>query len=218
MRYSRERGLPAVVMNVSNPYGPRDWQPTPHGGLVELATRGLMPWYLRDVASEVVGVEDVADAMLLAGSRGTIGRRYIISERYLPMRELYSIATDAVGVRPPWLPIPVALLSFVASAGGLVSRLFRRDSILNPTSLRLLTNTGPADHSRAVTELGWNPRPIAESIRQAAVFYRAQRSHDGRHQVPGTPVLLHRPIVPRPGRGVRPRPHRRPADPPPALH
>jgi dihydroflavonol-4-reductase len=27
LRYARDRGLPAVAMCVSNPYGPRDWQP-----------------------------------------------------------------------------------------------------------------------------------------------------------------------------------------------
>ena len=33
LQYARERGLPAVAMCVSNPYGPRDWQPQPgHDG------------------------------------------------------------------------------------------------------------------------------------------------------------------------------------------
>ena len=40
LKYTRERGLPAVVMCVANTYGPRDWQPTPQGRLLALAVAG----------------------------------------------------------------------------------------------------------------------------------------------------------------------------------
>src|SRR3954454_24080654 len=77
LRYARERGLPAVAMCVSNPYGPGDWQPTPHGGMVKAAALGKMPGYVRGVAAEVVGIEDAPAAMLLAAERGRTGERYI---------------------------------------------------------------------------------------------------------------------------------------------
>ena len=76
--YARNRGLPAVALCVSNPYGPLDWQP--HQGLmVKMAALGKMPVYVKGVSTEVVGIEDVADAFLLAAERGRVGERYIIS-------------------------------------------------------------------------------------------------------------------------------------------
>jgi len=39
------------------------------------------------------------------------------------------------------------------------------------TGVRLLHTTSPADHSKALRELGWKPRPAAESIRKAARFH-----------------------------------------------
>ena len=96
LRYVRESGLPAVVMNVSNPYGPRDWQPS-QGMMVQMAALGKLPAYIKDVSTEVVGIEDVADAFLLAGERGRIGERYIISETFMPMREMLETAASAVG-------------------------------------------------------------------------------------------------------------------------
>ena len=49
---------------------------------------GKLPVWLNGVSTEVVGIEDVADAFLLAGEHGRVGERYIISETYMPMREM----------------------------------------------------------------------------------------------------------------------------------
>ena len=177
LRYARERGLPAVAMCVSNPYGPRDWQP--HQGLmVKMAAFGKVPAYVRGVSTEVVGVEDVADAFLLAGECGRIGERYIISETYMSMREMLETAAIAVGARPPGLGVPLVAAKAAGYAASLVSGLLRRDLPLNATGVRLLCTTSPADHSKAMRELGWKPRPAAESIRRAAQFYvdQAKRS------------------------------------------
>ena len=94
LRYHREQGLPAVVLNVATTYGPRDHGPTPHGKLMRAAARGRMPAYVKGVAMEVVGIEDAADAFLLAEERGRAGERYIVSERYLPIKELFDIAAE----------------------------------------------------------------------------------------------------------------------------
>ena len=87
LRYARERGLPAVALNVSNPYGPLDCQPN-QGLMVKLAAQGQIPVWVKGVSTEVVGIEDVAEAFLLAAEHGRVGERYIISETYMPMREL----------------------------------------------------------------------------------------------------------------------------------
>ena len=47
---------------------------------------------------------------------------------------------------------------------------------MNVTGVRLLHTTSPADHGKATRELGWEPRPTAESIRRAAQFYVERRS------------------------------------------
>lgn len=170
LRYVRQRGLPAVVMNVSNPYGPRDWQPH-QGMMVQYAAFGKVPAYIKGVSTEVVGIEDVAEAFLLAGERGRIGERYIISETFMPMREMLATAATAVGAKPPrfGVPLPVVYASvWIASA---LSRLLRRELPMNTTGVRLLHIMPPADHSKATRELGWQPRPTTESIRRAARFY-----------------------------------------------
>ena len=167
----REHGLPAVVLNVATTYGPRDHGPTPHGKLLRAAGRGKMPAYVKGVAMEVVGIEDAADAFLLAEERGRPGERYIVSERFLPIKELFDIAADEGGVRPPRIGIPLPAMRVIGAAGGAVSRMLRKDSVVTPTSVRLMHTQTALDHSKAVRELGWSPAPVTDSVRAGVRWF-----------------------------------------------
>lgn len=175
LRYAKERGLPAVAMCVSNPYGPPDWQPR-QGALIALAAFGRVPVYLRGVGAEVVGIDDAAEALVLAAERGRTGERYIVSERYMTQREMFTVAAEAVGARPPRFGVPMALVHAVAAVAGAANRLLGTDFPLNPAAARLLAMTSPADNGKAVRELGWHPTPAPESIRLAARCYVERRA------------------------------------------
>ena len=170
LRYAKDGRVPAVAMCVSNPYGPQDFQPS-QGMMVKMAALGRMPAYVKGVSTEVVGIEDVADAFLLAAERGRIGERYIVSESFMSMREMLSTAASAVGAKPPRFGVPLAAMYAVGGMLGLASRLLRRDLPMNVTGVRLLHVMSPADHGKATRELGWTPSPTSESIRRAATFY-----------------------------------------------
>jgi dihydroflavonol-4-reductase len=170
LSYVADHGLPAVVANVSNPYGPPDWQPR-QGMFVKLAALGKLPFYIRRVGAEVVGIDDVADALLLAAQRGRIGQRYIISERYMTQRELVTIAAQAVGARPPRLGIPMAVMYGFARLSDAVGSVVHRDFPIGKQSARLVELTSPASHGKATRELGWQPTPTEDFIRRAARTY-----------------------------------------------
>lgn len=175
LSYARHKGLPAVALCVANTYGPGDWQPTPHGALVAAAAFGKLGFYMAGMATEVVGVQDAARALLLAGERGRVGERYIISERFLPYRELYDTAAHAAGVPGPRWGIPKPVMRVAGLVGGAAAALTRRDLQLTPTSVRLMDIMRPMDHSKAVRELGWQPGDVHESIRAAAEFFLQRR-------------------------------------------
>jgi dihydroflavonol-4-reductase len=179
LEYARDRGLPAVAMCVSNTYGPGDFQPTPHGSLVAAAALGKLPFYMADMATEVVGVEDAARALVLAGDRGRVGERYIISERFLPYRELYETAARAAGVPAPRWGIPRPVLKAVGGLGSLAATLTGRDLQLTRTTVRLMDVMAPMDHGKAVRELGWEPGDIDDSITRAVEFF-LRRSRERR--------------------------------------
>ncbi len=111
------------------------------------------------MAAEVVGIDDAARALVLAADRGRVGERYIVSERYLPYRELYETAARAAGGPAPRWGIPQTGDEVRRRVGSIAAAVARRDLQLSRTSVRLMEIMAPMDHSKAVRELGWQPRP-----------------------------------------------------------
>ncbi|MCV7199256.1 NAD-dependent epimerase/dehydratase family protein [Mycobacterium angelicum] len=175
MEYVAKFGLPAVAMCVSTTYGGGDWGGTPHGAFIAGAVFGKLPFGMKDLQLEVVGVDDAARAMILAAERGRSGERYLISERMMPLNEVIRIAADEAGVRPPQRSIPVPVLYALGALGSLKARISGKDTELSLQSVRMARAEAELDHSKAVRELGWQPRPIEDSIREAARFWVAMR-------------------------------------------
>jgi dihydroflavonol-4-reductase len=171
LRYAAEKGLPAVAMCVSTTYGSGDWGRTPHGAFIAGAVYGKLPFLMNGIQLEVVGVDDAARAMLQAAERGRIGERYLISERMIPLKEVVTIAADEAGVPAPRRAISVPVLYGMGVLGSLRARLTGKDAELSMASVRMMRAEAPVDHSKAVRELGWQPRPVEESIREAARFW-----------------------------------------------
>jgi dihydroflavonol-4-reductase len=175
LRYHREQGLPAVVLNVGTTYGPGDHGRTPHGRLVRAAALGKMPAYAKGGAQEVVGIEDAAAAFLLAEEHSRDGERYIVSEKFMSYQDLFDIAADEGGVAPPKVGIPLPVMRVIGAVGGGVSRMLRKDSVVSPTSVRLMHIQSALDHGKATRELGWEPAPTEDSIRAAVRWYLNDR-------------------------------------------
>lgn len=176
MQYARERGVPAVAMCVSTTYGGRDHGMTPQGALVAGTVFEKLPFVLDKISLEAVGVEDAADAMILAGARGRVGQRYLISERMISNREVIRIAADEAGVAAPRRSVPVPVLYAMGALGSVRARLRRTDQQLTLESVRLMRAEAPVDCGKARRELGWQPSPVEDSIRAAARFWAQMRS------------------------------------------
>jgi dihydroflavonol-4-reductase len=173
LSYAHDKGLPAVAMCVATTYGPRDWAPTPHGSVLAQVAAGRFPFYM-DYSAEVVGIEDAARAMLLAADKGRNGERYIVSDRFMSVRELHEIAATAVGRRPPRIGIPMPVLRVGARVNDVFARLLRRDLPFAYAGMEMVRLMSPLDHSKAERELGWTPEPVEDSIRKAAVWFAAR--------------------------------------------
>lgn len=176
LSYAREQGVPAVAMCVSTTYGGRDWNMTPQGAMVAGAAFGKMPFVMKGIRLEAVGVDDAARALILAAEHGRNGERYIISERMVTNEEMIRIASDEAGVPMPTRTVSLPVLYGMALMGSLKSRVRKTQEQLTLRSLSLMRAEAEVDHGKAVRELGWQPRPVEESIREAARFWADMRA------------------------------------------
>jgi dihydroflavonol-4-reductase len=176
LRYAREHGLPAVAMCVSTTYGAGDWGQTPHGAIIAAAAFGKLPFVMDKIELEAVGVDDAARAMILAAEHGRIGERYLVSEKMISNAEVVRIAAEAAGVAPPTKSVPLPMSYALATLGSVKAKLRGTDERLSLGSLRLMRAEAPVDCGKARRELGWQPRPVEDSIREAARFWVGLRA------------------------------------------
>ena len=78
---------------------------------------------------------------------------------------------EAAGVPPPARAIPLAMSYALAAMGTAKARLRGTDEQLSLASLRLMRAEAPVDCAKARRELGWQPRPVEDAIRDAAKFW-----------------------------------------------
>ncbi|WP_319452701.1 MULTISPECIES: NAD-dependent epimerase/dehydratase family protein [unclassified Mycobacterium] len=171
MEYARDYGLPAVAMCVSTTYGSGDWGRTPHGAIIVGAAFGKLPFVMAGIELEAVGIDDAARALVLAAEHGKVGERYLISDKMISNADVVRIAADAAGVPAPTKALPLAMSWAMAVLGSAKARFKGTDELLSIGSLRLMRAEAPVDCSKAKRELGWEPRPVEESIREAARFW-----------------------------------------------
>ncbi len=176
LRRAQDDAVPAVAMCVANTYGPGDWQPTPHGAFVAGAALGKLPFTVRGCRAESVGIDDAAQALLLAAHRGDVGERYIVSERSIDTGEIVAIAAATAGRQPPRVVLDRAALYTLGALGSARAALTRTPVQLTIPSVRLMHFMSEMDHGKAERDLGWHPRPVTEAIADGARFWLERRA------------------------------------------
>ena len=75
----------------------------------------------------------------------------------------------------PKRSVPVPVLYGMGVFGSLRARLRGTDEQLTLASVRLMRAEADVDCAKARRELGWQPRPVQESVREAARFWAGMR-------------------------------------------
>lgn len=165
-------GLPIVIVNPSTPIGPRDIRPTPTGRMIIDAVNGRMPAYV-DTGLNLVHVDDVAIGHLLAFKRGKIGERYILGARNMTLKEILTSIADIIGQRPPKIRLSHNLILPVAYVSEAWARLTNgAEPRITVDGVRLSKKRMFFSIEKAKRELGFNPGPVEDALREAISWFR----------------------------------------------
>jgi dihydroflavonol-4-reductase len=158
-------GANLVVVNPTVPVGAGDANMTPPAMMMALFLKGGTPFFL-DCMLNLVDVRDVARGIVLAGDKGRAGERYILGGENVALRELLKLLEQVSGRKMPKRTIPAGIALSAGIVGDLISRLTKKEPAATREGVLLALRSAPFDSSKARRELGYEPRPVEEALRE----------------------------------------------------
>jgi dihydroflavonol-4-reductase len=163
VRHAVREGLNAIIINPTAVIGPYDYRPSHQGQALILMASGKLPMLLEG-GFDWVDVRDVAEYAIKAQEIAPAGSSYLLSGHWLSVGELARMATAVTGRKPPAMMCPVGVAEFCAPIVTAASQLAGTRPIFTKASLNALKSNGNISHKKASLELGYNPRPIQETV------------------------------------------------------
>ena len=158
-----QSGLDAVIVNPCAIIGPHDYAPSRMGRvLLDIACQRLPA--LVQGAYTFVDARDVARGFLLALQHGKRGERYLLGGHYLTIKQLATLISKVTGASVPRFTVPWWLARLGSPFGDLYGRVSQREPLYTSVSLDVLRQP-KASHKKASRELGYNPRPIMDTLK-----------------------------------------------------
>ena len=165
------RGLPLVIVNPSTPVGPLDIKPTPTGKIIADVLNRRMPAYL-DTGLNIIAVEDCARGHLLAEQKGTIGRKYILGNANLTLRDIFALLAEITGIPAPKVRLPYTPILLAAYINEGLSKITGKEPLIPLAGVQMAAKFMYFDPSRAVKELGLPQTPVREALHRAVEWFR----------------------------------------------
>ena len=121
---------------------------------------------------DFVDVRDVADGILLALDHGRAGESYILSNRWLSVREVLGMLHDITGVREIRWYLPTGFIKTMALPAEGWYALRGKPPLFTQYSLYTLASNAQFSHEKATKELGYHPRDFRETLRDTVTWLR----------------------------------------------
>lgn len=165
------QGLPVVIVNPSNPVGPRDIKPTPTGALIVNMLKGRLPGYVEG-GINVVDVQDVAVAHIAAMEKGRPGEKYVLGNANLSIKEYFRLIAEVGGGRAPTMRIPLPVAVATAYLYEAMAAVTNKPPVTTPGWVKVGSHYSFWDCSKAIRELGLPQTPVRQSLQSAFAWFR----------------------------------------------
>ena len=168
----REEGIDASVVIPSGILGPGDTAMSNETtNTIVRIINGEMPVGIQG-SFNLADVRDLADGCIAAADKGGRGECYILGNEEVTLRELSGMLDRELhcGKCKAYLPLGIAKKIEVqerkAAHGG-------RQPMMTSFAVYNLERNNTFDYSKAQRELGYNPRPYSETLRDEALWLKA---------------------------------------------
>ena len=173
LKMSRERGLDVVIVHPSGMLGPHDFG---HSHLTQLVLdfcNGKLGACVKG-GYDFVDVRDVAAGILSAAERGRTGECYILSNRYVEIKELLDTVSEVRGTKKIKVVLPMWLAKVTAPLSEAYYALLKQPPLYTRYSLYTISTHVTFTHEKAAKELDFSPRPIRDTVSDTVAWLSAQ--------------------------------------------
>jgi dihydroflavonol-4-reductase len=168
-----DSGQQVMILNPTTPIGPHDVKPTPTGRIFVDFLKKKFPAYV-DTGLNLVDVGEVARAHVLALTRGTPGRRYILGGENLTLKQILDKMSALTGIPSPTVKIPFAVAATYAFfEEWITGRIRGKEPRATLEEVRMGRKKMFAASARAERELGFRVAPVEPAMRAAIEWFRA---------------------------------------------
>ncbi len=171
---SVQKGLDAVIVCPTGVIGPYDFKRSELGEMI-LAWMKKAPSFTVEGKFDFVDVRDIARGHILAAERGKSGEVYLLSGEQIEVSQMRNLVQKAAGVKTAEFKLPAAIAVLIAPLAEVYYRLSHQKPIFTRYSVETLRSNSLISSHKASEELGYQHRPIVETIEDTVAWWKQNR-------------------------------------------
>lgn len=164
-----EKGLKSVVIHPTAVIGPND----PMDGYMTSMFKAFLSHHLPGSvkgAYDLIDVRDLAILLIDACEKGKKGNNYIASGHRLEITDLINTIAKLENRKPIRVTLSFGFVKAVAPLYEWLCKIFHKKALYTKYSLIAVGSNSHFSNEKAKRELGFNPRPVEESILDTAEY------------------------------------------------
>lgn len=157
-------GLDACIIHPSGIIGPNDFSNTHLTQLIIDFVNGRLKACVKG-GYDFVDVRDVTNGVISACFNGKKGECYILSNRYVDIKELLDTISEVTGKKKIKSVLPMFFAKITAPLSEIYYRVLNQPPLYTRYSLYTLTSNSNFSNEKARKELGYNNRDLKDTIK-----------------------------------------------------
>ncbi len=166
-----KKGLNACIVHPSGMIGPNDFSNSHLTQLIIDFANGRLTACVKG-GYDFVDVRDVADGIINACYKGKSGECYILSNRYVEVKELLDIVSEVRNTKKIKIILPMWLAKLTAPLSEVYYSILKQPPLYTRYSLYALTSNSNFSNKKARRELDYKNRELRETIKDTVTWLK----------------------------------------------
>ena len=165
-------GVETVVCQPSACMGPYDFKVSSVGSMIRMFSKGYFPITMTFGGYNFVDVRDVAIGTVAAGDKAPGGEVYILCNQSVTVDEFIRLLSKVSGNKPPKVKLGKGVIDFAAPIMERYYKTMNKPAIFTRYAVRKLCSNCNFSYEHAAKDLGYNPRPLEESLKDTLAWIK----------------------------------------------